>query len=109
MKRIRWQRLLCLALVLCCLTGSGQAVTLYWGLQGENVRQLQLKLQQYGYLKGAADGVFGQETYDAVVYFQRKNGLTVDGVAARPRWPPLDSTYPPAAAPRPGLLRTPPT
>lgn len=81
MKRIRWQRLLCLALVLCCLTGSGQAVTLYWGLQGENVRQLQLKLQQYGYLKGAADGVFGQETYDAVVYFQRKNGLTVDGVA----------------------------
>ena len=44
------------------------------------VRQVQLKLQKWGYLKGAADGVFGQDTYEAVVHFQRKNGLTADGV-----------------------------
>ena len=44
------------------------------------VRQVQRKLQKWGYLKGAADGVFGQDTYEAVVHFQRKNGLTADGV-----------------------------
>ncbi len=73
--------IVCLALVCVLLTGSAQAVTLYWGMRGENVRRLQEKLQQYGYMKGAADGVFGQETYEAVVYFQRKNGLTADGAA----------------------------
>ena len=51
-----------------------------WGSKGETVRQIQQKLKQYGYMTGAADGVFGKETYDAVVWFQRKNGLTVDGV-----------------------------
>ena len=29
------------------------------------------------------DGVFGKETYDGVVYFQRKNGLKVDGAVGQ--------------------------
>ena len=37
-------------------------------------------MQKWGYLKGAADGVFGQDTYKAVALFQKKNGLTADGV-----------------------------
>lgn len=56
--------------------GAGVA----WGSRGEQVRLVQRKLIQYGYLDGTADGVFGKATYDAVVWFQRKNGLTVDGV-----------------------------
>ncbi|MEG0741959.1 MAG: spore cortex-lytic enzyme [Clostridia bacterium] len=50
-----------------------------WGSKGEQVRLIQQKLKQYGYFTGAVDGVFGKQTYDAVVKFQRKNGLNVDG------------------------------
>jgi len=57
------------------------SAAVYWGSRGEQVRQVQRKLKQWGYYDGEVDGVFGQETYDAVTYFQRKNGLTADGVA----------------------------
>jgi len=59
------------------------AQTLAWGSKGDQVRQVQQKLIEYGYMKGTADGIFGKKTYDAVVWFQRKNGLTVDGVVGR--------------------------
>lgn len=59
------------------------AATLAWGSKGDQVRQVQQKLIEYGYMKGSADGIFGKQTYDAVVWFQRKNGLTVDGVVGK--------------------------
>lgn len=52
---------------------------LAWGSRGEQVRLIQEQLIRYGYLSGSADGIFGQKTYDAVIWFQRRNGLTVDG------------------------------
>lgn len=61
-------------------TQVAAAESIYWGSKGETVRLVQQKLQKWGYLKGAADGTFGKDTYDAVVLFQRKNGLTADGV-----------------------------
>ena len=51
-----------------------------WGSRGEDVIRIQQRLRQYGYMDGPADGIFGQETYDAVVWFQKKNGLKADGV-----------------------------
>lgn len=68
------------ALLLVALTPSA-AATVYWGSRGEEVRRVQQKLKQWGYMTGAADGVFGKTTYDAVVRFQKKNGLKADGVA----------------------------
>ena len=63
------------------LSGVQQAgAAVYWGSRGQQVRQVQQKLLQWGYYKGTVDGVFGQETYDAVVRFQRRNGLATDGV-----------------------------
>ncbi|MBE5800996.1 MAG: spore cortex-lytic enzyme [Clostridiales bacterium] len=59
---------------------KADAAVVAWGSKGEQVRLVQEKLRQYGYMNGTADGVFGKETYDAVVWFQRKNGLRVDGV-----------------------------
>ncbi len=56
------------------------AQSLYWGSRGESVSAVQRKLKQWGYYEGAVDGVYGQSTYNAVVKFQRKNGLTADGV-----------------------------
>lgn len=55
----------------------------YWGMRGDEVVRVQQKLRQWGYLEGEADGVFGQETYDAVVRFQKKNGLKADGAAGK--------------------------
>ena len=72
--------LLALLLTLTAALPAAAATSLYWGSRGELVRQVQLKLQKWGYLKGAADGVFGQDTYEAVTHFQRKNGLAADGV-----------------------------
>ncbi len=54
--------------------------TVYWGNQGQVVVDIQTKLKNWGYYKGSIDGIFGTETYNAVVYFQKKNGLEVDGV-----------------------------
>ena len=71
-----------LALTLLLLGASRDALAaVYWGERGEQVRQVQRKLKQWGYFDGAVDGIFGQETYDAVVRFQKKNGLAADGVA----------------------------
>lgn len=61
------------------LIDSAFAKTIFWGSRGEDVRQIQTKLKQWGYLVGNADGIYGAQTYRAVIKFQRKNGLTVDG------------------------------
>ena len=53
---------------------------LYWGTQGEDVKKVQSRLVQWGYLVGQVDGIYGPETYRAVRRFQQKNGLKVDGV-----------------------------
>ncbi len=52
---------------------------LYWGNQGEDVRLVQQKLINWGYLSGPADGIYGAKTFAAVQLFQRRNGLPVTG------------------------------
>ena len=55
------------------------AVVLEVGSSGTNVVKVQKKLIQFGYLDGSADGRYGEKTRDAVKWFQRRNGLSVDG------------------------------
>lgn len=43
-------------------------------------RTVQTKLKNWGYYKGAIDGIYGAQTKAAVKLFQKKNGLTVDGI-----------------------------
>ncbi len=50
------------------------------GDSGDKVREIQKKLSRWGYYSGSIDGVYGSKTVAAVKYFQRKNGLTADGV-----------------------------
>lgn len=57
-----------------------EAATLKQGSRGDLVKTVQQKLIRWGYLKGAADGIFGAKTKAAVIAFQKKNGLTADGV-----------------------------
>ena len=54
------------------------------GDRGEDVKKLQERLIELGYLpEGAADGAYGGQTRLAVRRFQYFNGLTVDGIAGR--------------------------
>lgn len=59
-----------------------QALSKY-GSRGSEVTQIQTKLKRWGYYNGNIDGIFGTQTLNAVKYFQRKNGLTVDGIAGK--------------------------
>ena len=52
-----------------------------YGSRGDEVKQIQTKLKNWGYYNGSVDGIYGSKTVEAVKYFQRKNGLTADGVA----------------------------
>ena len=52
-----------------------------YGSRGSEVTQIQTKLKRWGYYTGSIDGIYGSQTLAAVKYFQRKNGLTVDGIA----------------------------
>lgn len=52
-----------------------------YGARGDEVTQIQTKLKRWGYYNGNIDGIYGSQTQEAVRYFQRKNGLTVDGIA----------------------------
>lgn len=52
-----------------------------YGSRGSEVTQIQTKLKRWGYYNGNIDGIYGSQTLEAVKYFQRKNGLTVDGIA----------------------------
>ena len=71
-----------LALALFCMmmwTGTAKAAVA-WGDRGTDVTKIQQRLRQYGYMDAPADGIYGQATYEAVLWFQRKNGLKADGV-----------------------------
>ena len=55
------------------------ATVLEVGSTGANVTKVQQKLIAWGYLKGSADGKYGAATRDAVKWFQKNNGLSIDG------------------------------
>ena len=69
-----------LNIALISLAQYAQAVTYRQGSTGEQVRIIQSKLKNWGYYDGTVDGIFGSRTAEAVKYFQRKNGLTADGI-----------------------------
>ena len=52
------------------------------GSQGQAVTQLQTDLSTLGFYTNSIDGRFGQKTHDAVVAFQKSQGLKTDGLVA---------------------------
>ena len=57
-----------------------QEITIQTGLTTSQIKTVQTKLKNWGYYKGSVDGIYGSQTKAAVKYFQRNNGLTVDGI-----------------------------
>lgn len=48
-------------------------------MQGDDVKELQIRLNKLGFECGAADGIFGKKTLAGVKAFQLAHNLTVDG------------------------------
>ena len=79
---LRFDKRAALALLAICLTltlTQAQSAVLSIGSRGEKVALIQQRLKTWGYYTGAVDGIFGRGTHNAVVRFQRQNGLTADG------------------------------
>ncbi len=56
------------------------------GLRGSEVVKLQQQLKKLGFLKGDADGDFGETTETAVKAAQKRYGLEADGVVGGSTW-----------------------
>lgn len=76
--------LLLLAVLQLSFSADSEAFTergLSRGAKGDDVIELQARLQYIGFFKGKIDGVFGYQTYWALREFQEQYGLPVDGIA----------------------------
>ncbi len=68
------------------------------GDRGNEVRIIQYYLNFLGFFNPrlsqiTVDGIFGNETYNAVVNFQRLYGLQADGIVGRGTWNQLQNAY----------------
>lgn len=68
-------------ILIIALAQSVDAALYKRGSSGATVTQIQTRLKSWGYYSGSVDGIYGSATERAVKYFQRTNGLTVDGQA----------------------------
>lgn len=64
-------------------------VYLEHGSTGSNVRALQQALVNAGY-DISVDGIFGDDTYNAVCDLQSNNGLSADGIVGPDTWSALE-------------------
>lgn len=71
---------LCFSGIISAGDTIAEAAVLKQGSTGTQVKTLQTKLKNWGYYTGNVDGIYGARTTEAVKYFQRKNGLTADGI-----------------------------
>ncbi len=66
------------SILLCGVSASALSKM---GSRGTEVRNIQTRLKSWGYYNGSVDGIFGTATKNAVIAFQKKNGLVADGIA----------------------------
>ena len=74
------------------ITEVVEVAMLKQGSKGGEVKEVQRRLKLWGYYKGSVDGVFGAGTKSAVIAFQKKNGLTADGVVGKNTYKALGMT-----------------
>lgn len=60
---------------------TNSSLELGLGSSGQDVKLLQIQLKKLGYYNSIPDGQFGETTRNAVIQFQQKKGLPVDGIA----------------------------
>lgn len=71
-------------------TGTGTRY-LELGMQGNDVRKLQKRLEELGYETGPVDGIFGDITHSAVILYQGNCHIVKDGVVGPVTWGKLNN------------------
>lgn len=69
------------------------STTLKVGSSGSAVRVLQTKLTEMGYDTKGTDGIFGNNTKNAVIQFQKAYGLTADGIVGNATRNQINTSY----------------
>lgn len=72
-------------------------------MRGPDVRAVQARLRELGFYQGALDGIYGRGTYDAVIAFQARRGLTPDGIVGPVTYNALGSPPTPPAVGGPSI------
>lgn len=67
-------------LLILCAFGVSVSGLSKVGSRSDEVVAIQQKLKEKGYYNYTVDGIFGTRTRNAVISFQRDNGLAVDGI-----------------------------
>ena len=62
-------------------SSEAKTYTIYPGDKSDDVKKMQERLKELGYLKGECTGYFGTVTDTALRSFQKTNGLAADGKA----------------------------
>ncbi|OAH55913.1 spore cortex-lytic enzyme [Domibacillus aminovorans] len=84
MKKWKKASVVCMTLILLLTAhhvGAFSNQIIQRGAEGDDVIELQARLQYTGYYRDSIDGVFGWSTYWALRNFQESFGLPVDGLA----------------------------
>ncbi|MDT8899663.1 NlpC/P60 family protein [Anaeroselena agilis] len=92
-------------MVLFLFAVPGQAASLLqYSDKGEEVAKLQERLGTLGFYAGVNDGIFGEETKQAVKSFQRSFNLDADGIVGQATWKALRDARPAVSRYRSGSL-----
>ena len=80
MKKIAYYILTFLLTLMISNVGLAEFEPIQRGARGERVVEIQLILDELGYMDGGVDGVFGAKTEEAVALFQKENALDATGI-----------------------------
>lgn len=69
--------------VLFCMLCISVSALSKMGSTGKEVTDIQNILKQQGFYTGAVDGIYGTGTRNAVINFQKANGLAADGIVGK--------------------------
>lgn len=68
------------AMAVLFLSSQADARRLKKGMRGHDVKQWQTFLRKRGYKPGLRDGIYGRQTVQATMGFQKKHRIKADGI-----------------------------
>lgn len=77
----RFMRIFVVAILVLSLCLISVSALSKMGSRSDEVKSIQKILKSKGYYSGSVDGIFGTKTKNAVIAFQKDNGLKADGIA----------------------------